>query len=778
MVCYCCVKGCKNNTNIKKKDPNYMVSFHAFPTNPELRIKWLRAIGRPKWDPPSHTRICSVHFNYDQITHESSRNRIKDDAYPVNGLPPNSNFEATDLEVCRICLATDVNMNSLQQGVLKSCMESIGGLNVSETHNIEGLPQFVCNECAAHLKRFYSIVEKSIIAQASLLDIFAQHGEITKSLIQGLDRKQLNLVSSLNYYKQTNIYEFKYNYENETPSDVKSGSNTTDECKTNTQAKDYNIFVDEIFYEPAAEDVGLECINPNLIMKSKDEIEANNDKTDEIEVAVSSAQILGNIENYDDNATFWEDCDEDPVIIYKQNNRCQRKPEKKKLKIKRDDGLTPDEVDMQDHFDIVKLSLQEQIDEWKISVTKRCLNSETKYRCEICTKTFAHINTYNMHSSSHDPKRGKAECPVCKLRFKNSVIAKSHRNRMHGKKFYCKECPNVFNNVAMAKRHHRWHIGHVYICAGCPFTTMHESSLRLHVRTAHARDITCITCGRACMTSRGLMLHHATAHRDREKTDGNPAFSCEQCHINFESEGARRVHILTSSQHRQKPDLCDPVPVDPSLKKTCSKCGVECSSLLELMEHTRAEHRRPAQKKTSWSLPGDMYPVQCEHCGEMVNNRKEHWQHIRKMHPKETHTYQPVITMICDTCGKGFQNSTKLHLHELRHEGPRVACGSCPRVFYDKYALARHASMHAAVPRPHACSTCGRAFRLRTNLLRHARVHTSVRAYECTLCGKKFKYSTGVKLHVRTVHHKLPHPPRKKRSRAKKMSSAPNNENN
>ncbi|KAM3959621.1 uncharacterized protein ACR2FA_006271 [Aphomia sociella] len=605
MVCYCCVKGCSNNSNIKKKDPSNNTSFHAFPSNQELRIKWLRAIGRPNWEPPSHARICSAHFNYEQINHDSCRIRIKDDACPVNALPPNSNFEASYVEVCRICLATDLKMYSLENGRLRDCLESIAGFN--ENYNIEGLPQFVCYECAAHLTKCYNLIERSMTAQAILLDIFAQNGHLVEE------------------------------HSNE---DVFHG-------------------IDDFKNDESDNEI-MENISMN--------------------VATADKNSVANEEHENIFVTEFRKCKIHHEILPKrQENKNEKKSKRKSL-----DGLTPDEVSMQEYFNIVKLTLQEQMEEWKKTMENRPWKSDTVHKCEVCSKIFAHVNTYRIHVIRHDPSRGKAECPVCKLRFKNEVIVKSHANRTHGKKFYCKSCPKIFSNVAVAKKHQKWHSGHRYACT----------------RT-----------------------------------------------------------------------LADQ---DPALKTTCKSCGADFTTTAELTQHVRAEHRKVTKKKTGWRLPDDSYPTQCEHCGESLGSRGEHWRHVRRLHPRHAAAYRRVVTAVCDTCGKGFQSSTKLRLHLLRHARPSLRCATCGRRFYDKYALARHAAAHSGA-RPHVCR-CGRAFKLRAHLLRHNRVHTGATPYECPMCDKKFKYSTSVNLHVRTVHYKLPHPPRKKRTNKSAINIDDNND--
>ncbi|XP_073961801.1 uncharacterized protein [Choristoneura fumiferana] len=752
MVAYCCVKGCTNNSSNKKKDPNDITSFHAFPTNIELKQKWVRAIGRPNWAPPSYARVCSAHFSYEQINHDGRRIRIKDDALPVKDLPANSNFEASHVEVCRFCLAADLKMYSLLSGVHRVYMDSLAGYK--ENCTIEGLPQFVCYECAAHLRRCYNLIEKSMIAQATLLDIFAHNGKITKNLVKQENRKELNLISSLGIQEiSRNQVEFKDDSE---IVNIDNIQNDDENSSSQAVVNFININIPKIeatnFTHTQPEDID-EIDNYNeMDTNFHDENDTTDDKSE------CSIDEMSCTENLNLDAEF------KPKVVRIIHEEEETRTLKKTVKKSSKEGLTPDEVEMQKYFTIVKLTLKQQIEEWNKTRANTESSGET-LKCQICSKLFAHHNTYQLHILRHEPSRGKAECTVCKLRFKNEVLAKSHANRTHGKKFYCRTCPKAFNNVGVAKKHHKWHAGHVYACGSCSFASAHASALGAHARSQHAGAHACAACGHAFVSARGLALHAATVHQDKPDQEESLLYRCEQCDLSFKTEGARRVHMLTSKQHKKNTSLCDSTPQDPSLKNSCNKCGVEFPTLKQLVEHGKAEHGR-ARKKTSWSLPGDSYPTQCEHCGVVVNSRSQHWRHVSRVHPAARRSYRPVVTAVCHACGKGFQNSTKLQLHLLRHAPPSVPCAQCGRAFHDKYALARHAAAHAHA-RPHRCHACPRAFKQRGNLARHYRVHTGVTPYECSMCGKKFKYSTSRNLHVRTVHYKLPHPPRKRRGKAR-----------
>ncbi|XP_063537566.1 zinc finger protein 564-like [Cydia strobilella] len=756
MVAYCCVKGCSNNSSNKKKDPNDVTSFHSFPSNTELKQKWLKAIGRPDWAPPAYARICSGHFSYEQINHDGRRIRIKDDAIPVKDLPANSNFEASDVEVCRFCLATEVRLHSLQDGVHRIYLESLIGYN--ESYNIEGLPQFICYECAAHLKKCYNLLEKSLTVQATLLDIFAQYGKITINLINAKNRKELHLSSSLSIQEIKTIYEFEHSHDLENhESHIERKLVTYDNYLSMPKLEVTDLMINP---EGIKDSNNAEALNEDVI---EDRNLKDDDRLDDpFDDAFSNSTELGL---------------DDEGISKPENVTLDKVPKRKTLTYPVEanmlPGLTPDERNMLQYFDIIFLKLEQQIEEWSKSRENKEFSGES-FKCHICSKVFAHQNSYKLHTQSHDPSRGSAECPVCKARFKSEVLARSHTNRTHVKKFYCKLCPKAFNNVGVAKKHQKWHAGYIYKCnhTQCSFSTAHPSALGVHRRAQHSGAHACARCGRAFVGERGLRLHTVTVHRDigeEAESEDNSKYRCHQCEINFKSEGARRVHILTSNQHKKKTSLCETTSQQQSLKTTCNKCGTEFPTLKVLIEHRRAEHRRTKQK-TSWSLPGDSYPTKCDHCDTVVPNRAEHWRHVRITHPAQRATYRPVVTAVCDTCGKGFQNSTKLALHVLRHGAPSVPCPRCPRVLYDKYALARHAASHAPV-RPHRCQQCPRAFKQRANLDRHERVHTGVTPYGCSMCGKKFKYSTSMNLHVRTVHYKLPHPSRKKKNKMDESDS-------
>ena len=64
----CNVPGCRSGYASTKKDDAFAleeaakISFHRFPTEPDLRLEWLKNIQRKNWEPLLNSHVCSLHF--------------------------------------------------------------------------------------------------------------------------------------------------------------------------------------------------------------------------------------------------------------------------------------------------------------------------------------------------------------------------------------------------------------------------------------------------------------------------------------------------------------------------------------------------------------------------------------------------------------------------------------------------------------------------------------------------------------------------------------------
>ncbi|XP_014892019.1 uncharacterized protein LOC106949963 [Poecilia latipinna] len=78
---HCCVPQCTASSKY-----NGLLSFHGFPSHPELRRQWLVTIRRDKLKLTLHSKVCSLHFTPDQLLQPKAaggRRMVKRGAVPV-----------------------------------------------------------------------------------------------------------------------------------------------------------------------------------------------------------------------------------------------------------------------------------------------------------------------------------------------------------------------------------------------------------------------------------------------------------------------------------------------------------------------------------------------------------------------------------------------------------------------------------------------------------------------------------------------------------------------
>ncbi|KAH9634280.1 hypothetical protein HF086_011540 [Spodoptera exigua] len=117
-------------------------------------------------------------------------------------------LEPLNMEACRICLATDVKMYSLNDPYLASCMKDIGLNDESR----QWLPKYICYECRPTLIKCNKLIEKSKVAEDILFGLYNKsHSQvIRKELIKEQHRFQIKLQSPLKCYLSQDYYYIKH----------------------------------------------------------------------------------------------------------------------------------------------------------------------------------------------------------------------------------------------------------------------------------------------------------------------------------------------------------------------------------------------------------------------------------------------------------------------------------------------------------------------------------------------------------------------------------------
>ncbi|CAH2064789.1 unnamed protein product, partial [Iphiclides podalirius] len=201
------------------------------------------------------------------------------------------------------------------------------------------------------------------------------------------------------------------------------------------------------------------------------------------------------------------------------------------------------------------------------------------------------------------------------------------------------------------------------------------------------------------------------------------------------------------------------------------ECGDTFPTEEALKEHLEREHNHKIEKHEEF---------RCDTCDKIFATEKAclihqrvHTQPRIRDRPKEPREknvvkrYYNSKNIVCEVCGKRYASNAALRYHQRVHTGERpYHCSECPKTFTMPLFLQIHMRTHTG-ERPYECPHCPKAFSNKAALLRHDRVHTGIKPYVCPQCGKTFTQSNSMKLHVKTVHLKMPAPYKSKNRRNK-----------
>ncbi|XP_028162864.1 zinc finger protein 3-like [Ostrinia furnacalis] len=452
----------------------------------------------------------------------------------------------------------------------------------------------------------------------------------------------------------------------------------------------------------------------------------------------------------DDSQSFTDSEDDVPLKCISRKTETQVK-NKRPTKVIRPIKKVKKAPVLIDAREIV-LSLEEQ--RAQLLARAQSLNYlHSPHRCTLCYKGFVDLKAYENHKEKHDERSGPFECEICRMRYRTSRHLRTHVHTCHGRQYACNKCAHRSHTANQAREHEKWHNGYTYECQLCSQKFRKPTSYLTHMRKRHPTEHVCNICGDSFVGRHGLLMHKSKTHRGQEKLtpEQEPKF-CADCNIHFVSLDAWKRHIMSSAKHA--------VATDAST--LCHACDtrVPGSKLREHLRSHEAERERAPPNTAANVRAAPRAP--CSQCGANFVNRSKLQAHIKRIHLGVKYNKN----IVCEVCGKKCTSNASLKYHQRTHTGERpFACSHCGKRFADNNQRRIHVRTHTG-ERPYCCAACGKRFSQKPALNRHYRVHTGAKPYDCQFCAKTFSQSNSLKLHVNTVHLKIPRA-------AKKQTAAP-----
>ncbi|XP_047039862.1 zinc finger protein ZFP2-like [Helicoverpa zea] len=627
-----------------------------------------------------------------------------------------------DLLACRVCLATSVNLYDMYKYRLKNLFELFSGIQVSPADNF---PQYLCSYCGALLLKCAAFRDRCKRANDLM-----KYAELQNEI---LTTDQIHTIALLN--------------NTELPFTISTPELTnTQEIQVKIEHLTADIYKEEI-------DIDFSDEEPlaNKVRKKKDD---------------SDIEILSldtNFSTIDERSDFGSGIDENSQTeVDDQSNNVQENDDQNidvpSVQSEFEELSDVDEKSDKDQTDadnvieectcgdieVKCLTKEEQIEEVQDRKTSHNY-THSCYKCEYCYKGFLQDTTYKNHMLRHDKSSGTLHCDVCNTWWPTLRNLKSHITNAHERVFICKICTETTKSAHRAKEHIKWHKGHKFTCKLCGATFAKSTSHLTHLRLHHPSKYCCEVCGESFLGEVGLAMHIKKSHRC-ENANPETEFKCEKCSIYFKTMEALKMH-----KSAYKDGVCD------GSQNSCFQCGENVPTQDALKDHLKTHD------------PGG---VKCDECDRTFAHDRSFAIHYQRVHlgiknkqrkPKDK---RKRTACVCEFCGKKCDCIATLVSHQRTHTGEKpFQCIECPKRFSQIQRLRIHVRTHTG-ERPFKCTVCPKAFKHKAALNRHDRVHSGEKPYQCAHCGKNFSQSNSMKLHVRTVHLKLPAPYRARRDRS------------
>lgn len=186
-------------------------------------------------------------------------------------------------------------------------------------------------------------------------------------------------------------------------------------------------------------------------------------------------------------------------------------------------------------------------------------------------------------------------------------------------------------------------------------------------------------------------------------------YICTLCNTKFSRPKWFEKHMITKHSQNGGP-----------VEYACEMCPKRFAHAYILKEHQIVH------------LPDDQKPIyQCMQCIMTFKSRESLRKHIKGIHDRDGQ-------VICDECGKVFQQKGALNTHKIVHATERPChCTKCPKTFKDITHLRKHMDVHNEDI--HECSHCGKRLKTKRVLRDHMVVHFGEKKFKCQICELIFK---------------------------------------
>ncbi|XP_015834151.1 zinc finger protein 84 isoform X28 [Tribolium castaneum] len=258
------------------------------------------------------------------------------------------------------------------------------------------------------------------------------------------------------------------------------------------------------------------------------------------------------------------------------------------------------------------------------------------------------------------------------------------------------------------------------------------------------------------------------------------SFECKICTKWYATKAQYNRHMLLHGEKKHKCPSCDKMfhrPWDVKLHiqsrhnesslLKCSSCNFIAKTKGSLTTHTITNHTKQYPVKCDLCDKGFFCNSQvirhknidheglrliCAVCSKIFKDPSYFQRHVRRHNPDHV-----VTKYTCKECCKVLSTSDSFHKHMRRHrEEGNAVCDTCGKTFVTLANLKIHKKKHTG-EKNYVCEVCAKAFTRKEFLVMHMRVHTKDKPFKCMECDKAFTQKSSLNIHMRAHTGETPY---------------------
>ncbi|XP_020491877.2 transcription factor E4F1 isoform X2 [Labrus bergylta] len=378
------------------------------------------------------------------------------------------------------------------------------------------------------------------------------------------------------------------------------------------------------------------------------------------------------------------------------------------------------------------------------------LNSDGRYICQLCDKTFKTTNILRTHMKTHSDQKNFS-CSLCgtSFRTKGSLI-RHNRRHTDERPYRCNLCGQSFRESGALTRH---------LKSLTPCTEKIRFVQYKEILVSKDGVQKGVDDNPAAVAGQQEVVVLEQQQEEQEMVEAQTAVVSvveagsqevlHRVHFTMEVDGTTQEQQVVVEQSQAEALAAAAAAGDNLICQAIINSGIALGTEEAVIEE-------PQQATEEMHEEDSDCPDVEEGIDEI--HVKEEFVEMEAEEEEEDDSIQTISKLYqCPHCNRSFKGLNYFRFHVKGHLGYKpFKCTLCHKEFLTGYLLKKHMEVHVS-ERRYKCGECGKLYKTIGHVREHMRAHSDERPYQCSRCSKGYKTKNALQVHQRTHGDEKPY---------------------